>query len=100
MGYHSSVLYAGISCRRYDLRVGEHIEPHGHAYDHVSILAVGQVRFGEQVLTAPACLHVPQGTMHGVEALESSVWFCLASHAHVEMMEQEERERCQHRSLI
>ncbi len=54
---------------------------HSHTYSHLSILGKGKalVTFdhGSEVLTAPACINVPAGQKHAIEALEDIVWYCI-----------------------
>jgi quercetin dioxygenase-like cupin family protein len=54
---------------------------HSHKYSHLSILSKGRVivRTDNETLeyTAPACIEIKKDTLHNIEALEDSVWFCV-----------------------
>lgn len=54
---------------------------HAHAYDHLSILAKGDVTVEVEGLRteykAPACINIPAGLHHTITAHEDSVWFCI-----------------------
>lgn len=54
---------------------------HSHKYSHLSILSKGRVivRTDDETLeyTAPACIEIKKDTIHNIEALEDSVWFCV-----------------------
>jgi len=54
---------------------------HSHKYSHLSILSKGHVIVKTdnetQEYTAPACIEIKKDTLHTIEALEDSVWFCV-----------------------
>ena len=54
---------------------------HSHEYSHLSILSVGRVIVKTDTNSteykAPACIEITKNTLHNIEALEDSVWFCV-----------------------
>jgi quercetin dioxygenase-like cupin family protein len=54
---------------------------HSHEYSHMSILAKGHVIVSTDTSSteyaAPACIEIVKHTLHNIEALEDSVWFCV-----------------------
>lgn len=66
-------------------KVGEEIGGHKHKYDHLSILAKGEVqlRVGEEikVFKAPTFIVIPKDRVHNVTALTDDVlWYCVFAH--------------------
>ena len=66
-------------------KVGEEIGGHKHKYDHLSILAKGEVqlRVDDQVKVfhAPTFIVIPKDRVHNVTALTDDVlWYCVFAH--------------------
>ncbi len=63
------------------LPAGHYAETHEHIYDHISILAAGDVIVeidGERMaLSGPDAVVIPAGKKHRIEAVTESVWFCV-----------------------
>lgn len=62
---------------------GVRLTQHVHSYDHLSILAKGdvEVEVDGQVFgfVAPACITIKAGAQHSVTALTEAVWYCVHS---------------------
>lgn len=75
---------AGLYAREMRFPAGFGSTSHKHHYDHMSILASGEVTLysGEEVhhYVAPAVIAVKAGIEHKIIAIEDSVWFCLHPH--------------------
>lgn len=72
---------AGLYAKQMLLPAKHYAVSHAHAYDHLSILAKGDVTVEvEGVRTeykAPACINILAGFHHTITAHEDSVWFCI-----------------------
>jgi quercetin dioxygenase-like cupin family protein len=72
---------AGLYAKQMLLPAKHFAVSHAHAYDHLSILAKGDVTVEvEGVRTeykAPACINILAGQHHTITAHEDSVWFCI-----------------------
>jgi quercetin dioxygenase-like cupin family protein len=72
---------AGLYARQMMLPRGHFAVTHAHHYDHLSILASGEVTVEadgvERQYKAPAVITIPAGVHHRIEALEDAVWFCV-----------------------
>jgi quercetin dioxygenase-like cupin family protein len=72
---------AGVYAKRMCLPAGHYAETHEHAYDHMSILASGDVTVeidGVQTrYTGGAVINIAAGKKHRIEAKTDSVWFCI-----------------------
>lgn len=72
---------AGLYARQMLLPAGHFAVTHAHQYDHLSILASGEVMVEtdgvERVYRAPAVITIAAGVHHRIEALEDAVWFCV-----------------------
>lgn len=73
---------AGVYARKVVLpEAGYIFSEHQHEYDHLSILAQGEVAVTvDDVLTvykAPAVLTIVRGKNHRIDALTPAVWFCI-----------------------
>lgn len=70
-----------VKATRFD--AGDILVQHKHNFDHLSILAYGQVELvvdGERSLvTGPTELLIKAGKHHGVKALTKGLWYCLHS---------------------
>lgn len=60
--------------------IGDTHEGHAHAFDHITLLAIGSVKmvhdYGEQVYKAPHLIVTPKGIKHQFTALEPNTIFC------------------------
>ncbi len=60
--------------------VGDKVEGHSHAFDHITLLAVGSVRMkhdnGEAVYTAPCLIVTPKGITHQFTSLDDFSLLC------------------------
>jgi quercetin dioxygenase-like cupin family protein len=72
---------SGLYAKETHIPAGHVLVQHRHAYDHLSILASGEVAIevgGETTVhTGPACLTIKAGAHHGVRAITDAVWFCI-----------------------
>lgn len=72
---------AGVYAKQMFLPEGAAAVTHAHKYDHMSILASGEVIVAtddqETLYTAPAVIDIKAGVKHGIIALKDSVWFCV-----------------------
>lgn len=72
---------AGVYAKQMTLPAGHFAVKHTHNYDHLSILAQGEVVVivDEEVTyyEAPACISIKAGQEHRIEAIEDAVWFCI-----------------------
>jgi quercetin dioxygenase-like cupin family protein len=72
---------SGVYAKQMMLPKGYFAISHAHNYDHLSILASGEVIVktddGEQHYTAPACVTIVKGLNHSITALQDAVWFCV-----------------------
>lgn len=63
------------------LPAGHYAETHEHAYDHLSILAAGEVLVtinGEEARhVGPTAITIKAGHAHHILAITDSVWFCV-----------------------
>lgn len=75
--YFSDGLYA----KEMTFKANQAILKHTHEFSHLSILAQGKVAVlrGDQIdiVTAPACIEVKAGLVHGVKAITDCVWYCI-----------------------
>lgn len=67
--------------KRMTLPAGHYAETHSHNYDHLSILAQGEVVVtidgNESRYVGPECIVIPANAVHRIDALTDSVWFCV-----------------------
>lgn len=72
---------AGVYAKQMKLPKGYMAVSHQHAYDHMSILAVGKVIVEADGATttymAPACIQIKAGIRHQITAIEDAHWFCI-----------------------
>lgn len=63
------------------LPAGHYAETHAHEYDHLSILAAGEVEVTldgvTELHTGPTCITIRAGQEHHILAKTDSVWFCV-----------------------
>ena len=71
----------GLYAKEARFPAGVAILKHTHNFSHLSILAEGKVAVlrGDEIdiVTAPACLEIKAGLIHGVKAITDCVWFCI-----------------------
>jgi len=72
---------SGVYSREMLLPKGWVAESHKHKFSHMSILASGKVEVTVDDITstyeAPAVLSISAGKLHGIYAIEESIWFCI-----------------------
>jgi mannose-6-phosphate isomerase-like protein (cupin superfamily) len=72
---------SGVYAKQMMLPKGYFALSHAHAYDHLSILASGEVFIKtdnkEEYYKAPACITIKKGVHHSITALQDAVWFCI-----------------------
>lgn len=63
------------------LPAGHYAETHIHNYDHLSILAAGDVlvTINGKITrySGPDCITIPAASSHRIDAITDSVWFCV-----------------------
>lgn len=73
--------HCGLYAREMELPKGWEAESHKHKFDHMSILAQGEVTVttieGATRLVAPAVIEVKAELVHSIYAHEDAVWFCI-----------------------
>lgn len=71
----------GVYAKQMSLKQGYTALTHKHNYDHLSILAQGEVVITangvKNVFTAPYCIDIKAGVEHSIEALKDSIFFCV-----------------------
>jgi quercetin dioxygenase-like cupin family protein len=72
---------SGVYARQMMLPAGHFAVTHAHQYDHLSILAAGEVLVisdGVQIrYRAPTVITIPAGQNHRIEAVQDATWFCI-----------------------
>ena len=72
---------SGVYAKQMMLPKGYFAVSHAHNYDHLSILAKGEVIVktdnSETHYTAPTCITIEKGIHHSITALQDAVWFCI-----------------------
>lgn len=72
---------AGVYAKQMRLPAHHYAETHEHKYDHLSILASGDVTVEIDSIatdhTGPAVVHIAAGKKHRITAKTDSVWFCV-----------------------
>lgn len=78
---------SGVYARRMELPAGWFAESHKHKFDHMSILASGEVNIfvddEKFEYTTGAIVTIEAGKVHKIVAKTDSIWFCI--HASDEM---------------
>ena len=73
----------GVYAKQLTLLKGHIALTHKHIYDHLSILAQGEVELTldgiKTRFTAPTCIDIKAGIEHQIEALTDSTFFCVHS---------------------
>jgi quercetin dioxygenase-like cupin family protein len=71
----------GLYAKEARFPAGVAILKHTHDFSHLSILAKGKVAVMKgdvvEIISAPACIEIKAGLVHGVKAIEDCVWFCI-----------------------
>lgn len=71
----------GLYAKEIAVPAGVAVLKHTHDFSHLSVLAKGKVAVmkGEEIeiVSAPACIEIKAGVIHGVKAIEDCVWFCI-----------------------
>ena len=71
----------GVYAKQMHLPKNHIADSHKHNYDHLSILAKGEVDidFGgvTERFTAPCCINILAGIEHKITAIKSSVFYCI-----------------------
>jgi quercetin dioxygenase-like cupin family protein len=71
----------GVYARQMKLPAGHFAVTHAHTYDHLSILASGEVTVEidnvKVTYKAPAVITILAGRHHRIEARQDAVWFCI-----------------------
>ena len=71
----------GLYAKEIAVPAGMAVLKHTHDFSHLSVLAKGKVAVmkGEdvEIISAPACIEIKAGVVHGVKAIEDCVWFCI-----------------------
>ncbi len=76
-------IVGGVYAKEVHIPAGHMLVGHVHAYDHLSILASGEVLLSEgdgalpKSFKAPAAIEIKAGVEHAVYAHLDSVWYCL-----------------------
>lgn len=72
---------AGVYAKEMHIPKGHCATMHRHAYDHMSILGKGKVYVtigsSAHMYTAPAVVEIKAGVVHGIQAIEDSIWYCI-----------------------
>lgn len=67
--------------KKMELPAGHYAETHEHLYDHISILAAGEVTVqidGESIrYVGPTAMVIPANKKHRIDAITDSIWFCV-----------------------
>ena len=72
----------GVYAKEIHIPAGFSMVSHRHAYDHLSILAIGKVslKCGDkppELLAGPTAITIRKGEEHSLYALTDAVWFCV-----------------------
>lgn len=72
---------SGVYVRQMALPAGHVAQSHRHRFDHLSILAQGDVLLTVNGVSthyrAPACITIAAHAVHSIQAISDCVWFCL-----------------------
>ncbi len=72
---------SGVYARQMHLPAGHFAQTHRHKFDHLSILAQGEVLLEvDGVKThhcAPACITIAANAVHTITAIQDTTWFCI-----------------------
>ncbi len=71
----------GVYAKEMRIPAKHYVKKHVHGYTHLSVLALGTVILkmnGEaKLLNAPACITIPAGVEHVIDAVTDAVWYCI-----------------------
>jgi quercetin dioxygenase-like cupin family protein len=71
----------GVYAKETSIPAGVELTQHRHQFDHLSVLAAGEVDLaveGEvRRLAGPVCVLVKAGQVHKVTAITPAVWYCV-----------------------
>lgn len=71
----------GTYAKEYRLKAGEEAVTHRHRFNHLSILAQGEVvvTAGKVAypLRGPAAIEIVAGVEHSIRAVTTAVWYCI-----------------------
>ena len=71
----------GVYAKEMRIPAKHYVKKHVHDYSHLSVLASGVVTVRmngrSQRFKAPACITIPAGVEHVIEAVTDAVWFCI-----------------------
>lgn len=77
-----------ISVKVMELRAGDQVVTHAHAYNHAHILGKGRIEIevnGKKTeYQAPAVIEILAGEHHGITCLEDSYGFCVHDTSSIE----------------
>lgn len=72
---------SGVYAREMEFPKDYYVQSHKHIFDHMSILAKGEVDVTVDGVTtrytAPSVIEVKKQQIHHISAIEDSVWFCV-----------------------
>ena len=72
---------SGVYAKQMMIPAGYIVGSHAHKYDHLSVLASGDVTVEVDGVakdyTGPACIEIKAGKEHKVLAKTNAVWFCI-----------------------
>lgn len=72
---------AGVYAKEIHIPAGCLVGSHSHRFDHLSLLASGEVVVSTDDWTrtykAPCCLTIEAGVHHEIRALTDTVWYCI-----------------------
>jgi quercetin dioxygenase-like cupin family protein len=72
---------SGVYVRQMHLPAGHFAQSHRHKFEHVSILAQGEVLLEVDGTTtrhcAPACITIAANAVHTITAMRDTTWFCI-----------------------
>jgi quercetin dioxygenase-like cupin family protein len=71
----------GMYAKEMRIPAGHFVKKHLHDFTHLSVLAAGTVILKmngkAKLMKAPACITVPAGMEHVIDAVTDAVWFCI-----------------------
>jgi quercetin dioxygenase-like cupin family protein len=72
---------SGVYAKEMHVPAGYTVGSHAHEFDHLSMLAKGEVVVktdnGEAHYIAPTMITINKNTHHEIHALKDTVWFCI-----------------------
>ncbi len=71
----------GVYAKEMRIPAKHYVKKHVHDYSHLSVLASGTVVLKmnrkARLLNAPACITIPAGVEHVIDAVTDAVWYCI-----------------------